>query len=215
MAYFVKIFGMTRRPACATLRRFENEPVVDLPTLWPGACDEQGFFHYMCEAQDEAALPVPFEDKSFSVTGSPLSVRHVSNVNLHLCPEGHVTRDFLSCDLRSDCWGTGYASAYTCTALMMPLPPMYECGNELERVPYTLVCDHRRDCNDGTDEDFCVFPPCTLDKPRNCGNQQVRDVLYFRHIKRNKTLRVSLMVNASYCKCDKHKQFNCKKPKIN
>ncbi|PVD18257.1 hypothetical protein C0Q70_20806 [Pomacea canaliculata] len=73
MAYFVKIFGMTRRPACATLRRFENEPVVDLPTLWPGACDEQGFFHYMCEAQDEAALPVPFEDKSFSVTGSPPS----------------------------------------------------------------------------------------------------------------------------------------------
>ncbi|PVD19128.1 hypothetical protein C0Q70_21691 [Pomacea canaliculata] len=73
MAYFVKIFGMTRRPACATLRRFENEPVVDLPTLWPGACDEQGFFHYMCEAQDEAALPVPFEDKSFLVTGNPLS----------------------------------------------------------------------------------------------------------------------------------------------
>ncbi|PVD18255.1 hypothetical protein C0Q70_20804 [Pomacea canaliculata] len=79
MAYFVKIFGMTRRPACATLRRFENEPVVDLPTLWPGACDEQGFFHYMCEAQDEAALPVSFKDKSFSVTGSGLAVRHVSN----------------------------------------------------------------------------------------------------------------------------------------
>nr|KAG5710971.1 hypothetical protein BaRGS_013705 [Batillaria attramentaria] len=44
--------------------------------------------------------------------------------------------------------------------------------NEIEHVPYTLVCDHRSDCKDDSDEDFCVFPPCDPFLQYHCGNKQ-------------------------------------------
>nr|KAG5710982.1 hypothetical protein BaRGS_013716 [Batillaria attramentaria] len=44
--------------------------------------------------------------------------------------------------------------------------------NEIEHVPYTLVCDHRSDCKDDSDEDFCVFPPCDPFLQYHCGDKQ-------------------------------------------
>ncbi|KAL8616946.1 hypothetical protein ACOMHN_041864 [Nucella lapillus] len=41
--------------------------------------------------------------------------------------------------------------------------------NSSQRIPFTLVCDYLADCNDRSDEDFCVYPPCSLDKPIPCG----------------------------------------------
>ena len=83
------------------------------------------------------------------------------------CPKGHVTHTFLSCDMRSDCWAETHVS---CDAPLTPLPPIFECSKGADRVPYTLVCDHRPDCSDGEDEHFCVFPPC----PQwTCDNRQV------------------------------------------
>ncbi|KAK7473479.1 hypothetical protein BaRGS_00035266 [Batillaria attramentaria] len=80
------------------------------------------------------------------------------------CPAGHVTHDFLACDLQSDCWSRDDSSA-SCPA------PLFTCTNGFERVHYTFVCDYRPDCGDGSDENFCVFPPCRVTE-FSCGNKQ-------------------------------------------
>ncbi|KAL8601648.1 hypothetical protein ACOMHN_003914 [Nucella lapillus] len=40
-------------------------------------------------------------------------------------------------------------------------PPSFHCTSDKQRVSYTLVCDHRPDCSDASDERFCVFPLVT------------------------------------------------------
>ena len=37
---------------------------------------------------------------------------------------------------------------------------VFTCGDDVTRLSYTLVCDFRRDCQDGDDESFCQHPPC-------------------------------------------------------
>ena len=104
--------------------------------------------------------------------------------NLITCPVKHVTFSFLACDVSSQCYaenGVIYLSdsqAYhlptpsSCLAPLTPLSPALPCENGGQRVPYTLVCDHRDDCGDGSDEDFCVFPPCRGNTPLKCGSSQ-------------------------------------------
>ena len=82
------------------------------------------------------------------------------------CPSGHYTHQFLACDVRTGCWALDYSSC----DVDLTLP--FACNNEFERVPYTLVCDHRADCNDESDEDFCVFSPCDSTQ-YSCDSKQV------------------------------------------
>ena len=42
----------------------------------------------------------------------------------------------------------------------MSLLEVYMCGDDVTRLPYTLVCDFRHDCQDGGDESFCQHPTC-------------------------------------------------------
>ena len=95
------------------------------------------------------------------------------------CPEGHMTHSFLACDVKSACWARGYGEAYTCGAPLTPLPPSFTCDSEVERVPYTAVCDHRADCGDGSDEDFCVFPVCQGGANMECALRQVIFFFFF------------------------------------
>ncbi|XP_070183634.1 G-protein coupled receptor GRL101-like [Littorina saxatilis] len=74
------------------------------------------------------------------------------------CPLHHYTHLFLACDVTSVCWKHG--GSPRCESSVTPLPPSFTCTNQIERVPYTLVCDHRADCIDRSDEDFCSFAPC-------------------------------------------------------
>ena len=91
------------------------------------------------------------------------------------CPSGHVTLKLLACDVQSACWARFMDSqASSCDAALTPLPPSFTCTNGVERVPYTLVCDHRPDCSDNSDENFCVFPSCRLLGRLQCTNKQVR-----------------------------------------
>ena len=104
-----------------------------------------------------------------------------------ICPHGHVTHDFLSCDALSSClavkeMGTVIStdlawdvpSTTSCLTDVHPPPPSFPCGNGVQHVPYTLVCDHYDDCQDGSDERFCSFAPCTLDQLPCGSSQQVR-----------------------------------------
>ena len=49
---------------------------------------------------------------------------------------------------------------------------LFTCDRNEERVPYTLVCDYRTDCSDGSDEEFCVYEPCG-NFQFQCSNRQV------------------------------------------
>jgi hypothetical protein len=91
------------------------------------------------------------------------------------CPAGHLTHSFLSCDPKSACWNRvqGLASDVTCDAPLTPLPPMWTCRSGDSRVPYSLLCDHRADCSDHSDEQFCTFPLCQ-DTAFHCDEDQVR-----------------------------------------
>ncbi|KAK7495131.1 hypothetical protein BaRGS_00013541, partial [Batillaria attramentaria] len=60
----------------------------------------------------------------------------------------------------ADCWLDDNDGGENCAAPMTPLPPSFTCDSQAERVPFSLVCDHQKDCGDGSDEEFCVFPPC-------------------------------------------------------
>jgi hypothetical protein len=35
---------------------------------------------------------------------------------------------------------------------------MYECHTLADTIPYTLACDFKRDCQDGSDETHCAHP---------------------------------------------------------
>jgi hypothetical protein len=96
-----------------------------------------------------------------------------SSVNTYSCPDGHVTHDFLSCDVRSACLARDEMSALTCEPPLSPAPPMLTCNSGLQRVPYSLVCDFVPDCADKSDEDFCEFAPCPIEDTMRCGNKQV------------------------------------------
>ncbi|XP_070206413.1 G-protein coupled receptor GRL101-like [Littorina saxatilis] len=89
----------------------------------------------------------------------------------------------MACDVQSACWAGrhGYAdsevwgvpSRASCpvpvTSLpMTSLPAMFTCSAGSQRVPYSLVCDHRQQCADGSDETFCVFAPCSGSTPLEC-----------------------------------------------
>ncbi|KAL8574516.1 hypothetical protein ACOMHN_060186 [Nucella lapillus] len=89
------------------------------------------------------------------------------------CPGGHVTHIALICDSKS-CFPQSFLSnddldPPSCRVDIHPLPPSFVCRGGHESVAYTLVCDYRQDCVDGSDESFCVFQPCSGDRPYQCG----------------------------------------------
>ena len=88
------------------------------------------------------------------------------DLKLLKCPKHHVTHSFLACDVRSDCLAESHQSCtYDGKVPMMP------CDDGVEQVPMTLVCDHREDCTDGSDELDCVYPRC-LPGYFTCDNSQ-------------------------------------------
>ena len=113
------------------------------------------------------------------------------NLSLVQCPDGHVTRDFLSCESQSRC-------GMTCAVFACPLSspedktsisfdgtlatlhsqeiqvtpkyiPMFVCDQGRISISYSLVCNYREECSDVSDEDFCKHTPCP--KRKKCWNE--------------------------------------------
>ena len=97
----------------------------------------------------------------------------LNNSSLITCPDAHVTHTFLACDVESACWALDLSTSVSCPAPLTPLPPSFTCNNGVQHVPYTLVCDHRSDCSDRSDERFCVFTPCNVTSQFQCRNKEV------------------------------------------
>ncbi|KAK7497060.1 hypothetical protein BaRGS_00011796, partial [Batillaria attramentaria] len=88
-----------------------------------------------------------------------------------ICPSGHATYDFLSCMSDSDCGASYPLSSCFLSAVMSNTSGngperyvvydvrlvMFICDDQRNTLHYTLVCDFRRDCEDGSDEDFCHY----------------------------------------------------------
>ena len=103
------------------------------------------------------------------------------------CHGGHVTHMSLSCDTTAACWPDGdvifsrqsdtwaIPTSESCPIPQLgpTLPPSFACGFGKQRVSYSLVCDHRRDCMDGSEEVFCNFQRCMHRSQFQCLNKQV------------------------------------------
>ena len=117
----------------------------------------------------------------------PLNTTSTAQWRPVTCGGRHLTHVFLACDTLADCWAGGdvtfsrhsdtWASptSNTCPVPLVgqPLPPSFPCKYWGQRVPYSLVCDHRPDCLDGSDEAFCHFLPCLNLSQFQCYNKQV------------------------------------------
>ena len=99
-----------------------------------------------------------------------------------VCPGNHVTHTLFACDSQTSCWGdqhhvqvdvSGLPGKESCPAPLKSLPPYFSCQRLLQVVAYMVVCDHRQDCADGSDEDFCVFSACQRGTETMCDNKQV------------------------------------------
>ncbi|KAK7493412.1 hypothetical protein BaRGS_00015312, partial [Batillaria attramentaria] len=137
-----------------------------------GLCRSNDYSGILCEKEavtsDDLLLGQDMQKIRLPVLDTRLTMD-----NFVTCPKNHTAHDFLACDVKSGCWGKGYGPSYVCDAPMTPLPPSLACASGMEFVPYTLVCDHRPDCEDGSDEEFCVFPPCDPLEQTRCGDGQV------------------------------------------
>ena len=102
-----------------------------------------------------------------------------------ICSYGYYTHKFLVCDARSACLqhgspGRSGDSDKIVTALCKSvLATLFTCRNDMEQVPYSLVCDHNQDCLDSSDEDFCMHPSCSSSWQFECTNKQVSQLLVF------------------------------------
>ena len=133
---------------------------------------------YLCEAVDRQHGPAghPEPTRGPELANIPGTDTRNEKIKVAVCPSGHFTHDFLSCDSRSACWASGVRGAQSCLAAVRPPPPSFSCSNGVSWVPYPLVCDHRQDCPDTSDESFCHFPQCvaTVERPMfQCENLQV------------------------------------------
>ena len=141
--------------------------------------------HALCEV-DSPDSQGPARSQQRRAPGlrlSPASERWATG-HFVTCPDKHVTHAFFACDVTSACWAESdvifddlkerwnVPSPSSCRANMTSLPPSFPCASGVQRVPYTLVCDHRADCQDGSDEDFCLFPPLRGTSALRCGTSR-------------------------------------------
>ena len=188
--YFTQTSSTQEQPACASLG--QHRALVTLVS-----CDI--FLHtYLCQNAETGLghLPHPIPPSASQHTWPSLAdVKvNVTAVGQHgvgwspvFCPKRHLTHIFLACDPLAYCWAGGdvtfsfhpntWALPTSQSCPVQPAvtshPPSFPCRFEAQWVPYSLVCDYRRDCADGSDETFCTFPTCKGFSQFRCQNKQV------------------------------------------
>ena len=134
-------------PYCAALHKYSHIFKVI-------KCDTLKKADYLCE------IPKKLDHQSQQQSGIELPVPAKPAVTLpgmRGCWNLETTKDFLVCEARSGIQDS--PSTATCPLYRQDSDtPWFQCRDK-GCAPYTLVCDHRQDCADGSDEDFCVFKP--------------------------------------------------------
>lgn len=161
------------RPSCGYLVSENGATVVHASTnfLVSDGCYTSKDCDYLCEVNYD--VKVASSVSHIRLRRPAFTEKHAA---LLVCPDNSTTHFFLACDVKSACWARAYTASFSCDAPLTPLPPMMTCSNGVQHVPYTLVCDHRPDCDDSSDEDFCSFPRCDEMEAEqfDCGDKQVR-----------------------------------------
>ena len=124
--------------------------------------------HVVCEKPIEGGQIFSNQTVQLSAAGDISDIRRHTRQALVDCPEGHATHTFLACDPTSRCEQT------PCMFVKRPednvdlsathdpnnTVELYSCSSYNMMVHYTLLCDFKWDCQDGSDESFCQHPPC-------------------------------------------------------
>ena len=201
--YFTEIRSLAlkdqSRPACAGLSSLPSYTILyecDLERRYAMRylCQiphgpKQGHVHYNSVHNDQLFGSV--SKSSRHQTWSSVATINVTAPgqlwNKVSCPGGHVAHTFLACDVSASClaesdvtfsirpetWALPTSRSCATPPAVTSLPPSFPCVSGERRVPYTLVCDHRRDCLDDSDEIFCRFTPCNWQYHFQCANEQV------------------------------------------
>jgi hypothetical protein len=142
------VFSQVDKSLFITTKSKEDGILIDKFTV---ACEEPVRYNNST-ALEGPGVPPPF-------IPVPKTADERSNLHFTVCPSKHLTRDFLSCDPGSRCVDNVYRD--TCWVAGKKPVPKFACTRRPVTIPYTLVCDFRDDCPDGSDEAFCVHPPCS------------------------------------------------------
>ena len=144
--------------------------------------------HFLCESDVEEIVSSTPADRQRLLVRIPTPTKQTPPLPHVQCPAGHLTHELLACDAHSYCWEQfdvtasdgrkTSTSSSSCLAPLTSVPPSFSCASGPERVPYSMVCDHSRDCLDSSDEDFCVFPLCHGSGQFECNNKQVRSLAF-------------------------------------
>ncbi|KAK7506138.1 hypothetical protein BaRGS_00002860 [Batillaria attramentaria] len=161
IAYYRAIRNINIWPSCFVLSAQNYKNRMDMKPCGKNA----PYSNYMCSMDQDST------GEGASDLSTPEIQMSTDNSNEYKqvrCPSGHMTHDFLACDVKSACW----ERESSCEVPLSPLPPTFMCDNQVERVPYTLVCDFRADCSDDSDEEFCVYQQCAEKEPFYCNDKQ-------------------------------------------
>ena len=185
------------RPCCAVIRAPDGmygafrdnavsyEEYILVHNCFDGLdpADIQAF--QLCETSTTGNMNKVAKDKALPLQSLSLSLSERDDMMV-TCPAGHATRCLMAVDSNTAClkhdevFGMGAAlrpqdpTLSSCLGTLKAAFANFMCVGSGDPLPYTLVCDHRKDCMDNSDEEFCVFPPCTGDTPLKCAsNQQV------------------------------------------
>ena len=149
------------------------------------ACSFTANADYLCELVGEENLATKQDEQRTSGQSILMPVLSSSTASFPVptvvCPAKHFTHSFIACDPDNKCWPLSNNYVETLTmAREVPLDVPCEadgltsflalmaCDSGVQHVPYSLVCDHQQQCDDGSDESFCIFPPCSKQKPVKC-----------------------------------------------
>ena len=130
-------------------------------------CNQSPFFFYVCESSQKEAASAGkvFISRELSSEDG----KHRPATPFVRCPSGHVTYECFACLRQSRCGSDVSRSkcSFPSSAIRQEqqessqprqtgLVENFQCTTTKEFIQYTFVCDFKRDCADGSDEDFCV-----------------------------------------------------------
>ena len=123
-------------------------------------CDRNYTSHIICQFDSEVnATEITTESQNLlPVADIEAMFRAFSDVNVERCLKDHVVLDFVACDPTESCSSDRYVEY--CHSSRGGVFPLFVCENGLETVSFTFVCDHHYDCQDKSDESFCIPAPC-------------------------------------------------------